>query len=78
MLLLLELINKDESLYIDIFDKKNLALDKKDLVLDKKNPASINKAIEMLSKNKDIKMPNIRHIYYEIKYITSSWLKSKI
>lgn len=70
-MLLVKLISKKKSLYIDGLDKKDLALNKRDL-------ASINKTPEMLDRNKDIKMPDVRHIYSENKQIIFNQSRSKI
>lgn len=68
---LLKLIGKKKSLDTNIFDKKNLALNKKDLT-------SIDKAIKIADKNKDIKMSDIKQISLKNEYITSNQLKLEI
>lgn len=71
MLSLIKPISKNKSLYIDVFDKKNL-------VLNRKNLASIDKVAEMLSKSEDTKMPDIKHIPPKSKYTIFSQLRSRI
>lgn len=58
MLILVEIIGKKNSLYIDVFDRRD--------------STGSDKAVEMPSKNKDIKMPDVRHIPSKNKYTTSS------
>lgn len=71
MLLLLKSVSKKKSPFIDVFNKKDLALNKRYL-------ASINKATKMPDKSKDRKMPNIRHILPKNKNINSSQSKLEI
>lgn len=71
ILSLIEPMSKKNSLYRNLFDKKDLILTKKDLI-------GINKVVEISNRNKNIKMSNIRHIISKNKYITSNQLKSEI
>lgn len=71
ILLLVELIGKKKSLYINTLNMRDLAFDKEDLV-------TIDEVVEMLEKNKDTKILDIRYIISESKYITFSWSKSRI
>lgn len=75
---MIELISKEENFYINVFNRKDLIFDKKNLILNKKSLAGINKAIKMLGKNEEIKMWNIRHIFYEIEHTTFSHLRLEI
>lgn len=68
---LVGLIYKKESLYIDVCDRRDLVFDKKDL-------ASIDKVAKILGRNKDIKMPNIRHLILKSKFTNSSWSRLRI
>lgn len=62
MLLLLKPMDKEKSLYTNVFDKKNLAFDKKNL-------ANITKITD---KNKDIKISDIRQLNLKNEYTTSN------
>lgn len=57
--LLVKLISKEKSLYIEVFDKRNHSFNKKNLALDSKNPASIDEAIKILNNSENIKMPDL-------------------
>lgn len=62
--------NKDESLYKDNFNRKDLvSINKATKMLNKKNLANINENTKML---------NIKHITCKSKYIISTWLRLEI
>lgn len=65
ILCLVEPICKKENLYINAFNRK-------DLVFNKRDSANIDETAKIFGKNKDIKMPNIRHILPKSKHIISS------
>ena len=61
---LVELINKEESPYTDVFDRRD--------------PAGIDKAAEMPGRSEDTEMPDVRHIPPKSEYTTSSRSRSGI
>lgn len=65
ILLLVKLINKEESLYINAFNKK-------DLVFNKRDPANINEVAKMPDRSKNIKLSDIKHIISKSQHISSS------
>lgn len=62
---LIKSIQKEESLYIEILNIRDLAFEKKDLI-------NIDGVEKMSGRNKDTKIPNIRHIILKNKYTISS------
>lgn len=64
-MLLIKLISKKKSWYINALNKRNLALDKKDL-------ASIDKFVKMFKRSEDTNMPNIKQKLFENKHTTFS------
>lgn len=71
ILLLIKLIIKKKSLYIDTFNGRDLAFNKK-------YPTSINEITKILGKSKDIKMSDVKLISFESKHTTFSKSRLKI
>lgn len=65
ILFLIKPISKNESLYTD-------ALDRRDLAFNTKNLASINEAAEIINKSENTKILYIKYISPESKHINSS------
>lgn len=65
ILFLVKVINKKKSSNLDVFNNINLTFNRRD-------STNINKAIKILGRSKDIKIPNIRHIFFKSKHITFS------
>lgn len=71
ILFLVKLINKNESLYTDAFDRKDLAFNTKNL-------ASINEAAEIINKSENTKILYVKLISPKNKHTNSSQLGSEI